>query len=752
MLKFSKLVACALAIACASACEHDDVVKVVLRDRAQTEWISIAATKKLLEQGPLPAHWDAALFVDADAFTNLARRFEGLEARFDKNQGDLGEAFLTLTHFDIEPTLGALKGSISLAGKAKKLNAALAIKVEVIARYEGTVTDTDGSQRFAQFKWTPVSIQPSVDWGPLHARAKDLDGQLIALIAENFVKPDAFAFTLPVQQSLSAESGFAQPRKTRVPVPPNGWIDFSESMPEQKVDPGAANTAAIFANYGVWIVTQISKDDPLPPPPTIPNIPTEQLDTQIAAMRQAMAPALAKAQPTGGGVKAFIAKSAFSKLIAAVNAVPAEGKRVTIQATAHEGKLAEKTLHDNTLGSIGAFVELASDADTKASISLGTITGGWTANGLQLTVPIAAQMESSLHFHVIAPIGGGAGIVVGVKGDASQAISLSAKPVFVSDALVAAAALTPKAQCVQVPITVVTDGKLRVDLGWMSVPSVGVKTYLPAFNEDAPPESLFDSRPHFVNFVPQNTKAVSFMHPKPFGEIELVPTAIKTSNDGVEFGAKLIVADLTPPGAPDDAKAAEQLVQQDAGVVSRRVKTLLHASQESSTCTAPGNTELLIGDIAIGPNNEVVKFLTNAVNDLTNGPGDNNDVVKAGAYVGGVLKKLNPADPAVRGFLNSTEDAAKKAFGENSVAYALTASVNKDIQAFEDNPAKYVADMPAQTWKALGDMGSGTIEAVTKPQMKAQLGGGSITAGIGNTTITASLKDGFHGSVFGAHF
>ena len=104
--------------------------------------------------------------------------------------------------------------------------------------------------------------------------------------------------------------------------------------------------------------------------------------------------------------------------------------------------------------------------------------------------------------------------------------------------------------------------------------------------------------------------------------------------------------------------------------------------------------EILLGDIAIGPNNEIVKFLRNAWNDLSKGPGDSNDAVKAGQKIAEVLNALSPHDEAARALTREIANASAKAFGENSPITKTFASVDKEVNKVLDDPGRVVLEAP----------------------------------------------------------
>lgn len=102
----------------------------------------------------------------------------------------------------------------------------------------------------------------------------------------------------------------------------------------------------------------------------------------------------------------------------------------------------------------------------------------------------------------------------------------------------------------------------------------------------------------------------------------------------------------------------------------------------------------LLGDIAIGPNNEVVKFLRNAWNDLSKGAGDNNDAVKAGQKIAAALNALSPHDEAARALTREIATASARVFGESSPITKTFASVDKEVNKVLDDPGCAVLEAP----------------------------------------------------------
>jgi hypothetical protein len=751
---------------------------IVLQDRVKTEWQSIAATKVIVDQGQIPTTWDAAVFIGSGPLSTIAKRFEGLQATYTEVGSAGSGSTITVTKVDVTPTVGALEASITLTGKSPSLGLTLDVQVDAIARYQGILPNESGKHPLAQFKWIPMVIRPGVNWGPLSIRANGYAATLLAEAAEYLARPDVLLFSVPVHQHITADSGLPEAKTDTIPIPStNGSISFLESMPAYKVKLGSSNIAAVFTDYGVWLVSRIAKGKAaLPTTPDIPDIPADQLQQQIAAMRSALTPVLSSANPGAVDLRAFIGASTFSQLIASINSIPNPNRTLTLQVTAHQNKLAEVNLHDDHLGSIDAYVELASDNGTHATIGLGQITGSWSEKGLDISTSITAHMESSLHFHVTPPITGGIGTTIGLIGDASVTMPVHASPMFLSDGTVSSVAILAQAQSIQIPITIKTDGALKVDFGWMSVPSVGVLLYLPAFNNQQAPDSIFDSRPYLASALPKDTDTLHFDQKTPYWKYYITPTRVNSSSSGLQFDATFATVDLPQPATADGLKAAQLAVDSEIESVKTKVAALVQANMQAATPLPPaGDPQLIIGPILLGPNNDIVKFFVSSFDDFVNGPTDSNDLVKAGYYVGSLLKSLDPTGGLTNKFLSDSDSAAKAAFGNNSVAYSAVAHIDQEVSNVLNNPAKAVLDLPSDVIATIPTLGKQAVDVLTGvynsvgnglsaaqsaaaqavPGVAFQVGNnGQVTAKIGNTGITTGSGPGLgvSGSVGGWSF
>jgi len=717
---------------------------VVVQEQVRAEWQSVKATQLTAQIGQIPGQWDASLFVGTNVLERMSKCYEGLQIQYDDWAGVLSGATVTVTAIDLKPAVGDLEALITVTGRSAALNLTLNLQIDAIARFVGTIPAEGLKPASAQFKWMPLSVRPGADWNQKSVAANGFAAKLLAETAAYLAKPDRLVFTVPVQQNLSARIGLATPQQDSLSIPDtNGSINFSESMPQSTVEPGLATATPIFAEYGVWLLSKIDQAASLPAVPDVPNLPIEELQQQISEMRADLVPRLAAANPGPVELSVFASTKSFNRLIASLASVPPPNRTLTVQVTSHTGRLAQKVLHDDVLGNIDAFAEIKSDGDTRASIMAGNVAGTWSHEGLQASVPVNAHLNASIHFHVTPPISGGIGTVVGILGDASQVLSVSAKPLFVKERGLSIAGIMLQPQCENVPITATTDGVLKVDFGWMSVPKVGVKMSMPVFNGSSTPRDLVDSRPHFISILPEDSGHLRFTHNAPFAKLVFTPTGISATDAGLRLDASVAITPILGPATSARAREVQADIEREADAIDSQARDILNTQNIAANCPPPPSPELIVGDILIGPNNEIVKFLVHAVNDVVNGPGDSNDAVKAGYYAGSVLHRLNPGDQVVQSFLSTSQDAAKTAFGENSAAYSTVARANQEVRNVLDNPVRETMNLPKNTLQAVKGFGNtvgDVAQAVTHPSVTVTPS--QVNVQVGNNGVNVNPSQG----------
>ena len=217
------------------------------------------------------------------------------------------------------------------------------------------------------------------------------------------------------------------------------------------------------------------------------------------------------------------------------------------------------------------------------------------------------------------------------------------------------ASLDTHLSCDVLKSAVTTDGVMKVDLGWISVPKLGAKFLIPIGSHQMGALSLLDNRPIFVETPSDDPRLLqdpsaratrikqspwALLSPVPALKVRVVPEKLQADLSGIRAFVSLKAERLSMDRTPEAVLKAREAVAAEAKVVAQRASELLKAQKAVADCAPDTEVAVLFGPIEIGPNNEVVKFAKNAWHDITKGPGPSNELRKAVEALGNALPKL----------------------------------------------------------------------------------------------------------------
>lgn len=318
-----------------------------------------------------------------------------------------------------------------------------------------------------------------------------------------------------------------------------------------------------------------------------------------------------------------------------------------------------------------------------------------------MTMELTGRLRASapVHVHVDPFIGGGAGTTIGIEANSDAAISLTARVRTVESQGGRFVIVEATPGCQTIKADVASDGKLKADFGWTAVPKIGARMHVPVGRERLAPSLLLDTRPHFVALPikdPDGESGPWQVRPAWGGAIfRLSDVEGRMDDAGLYARAAFRIEGVGRGGDQAAVQAGMLKTEKESQVLLAEWERLSDQLQDEDIgCDAKSTIEVLLGDIAIGPNNEVVKFLRNAWNDLTRRPGDNNEVVRAGQKIAEVLNVLSLHDEAARKLTREITEASAKVFGENSPVTKTFASVDKEVNKATNDPARAAFDAP----------------------------------------------------------
>lgn len=327
-----------------------------------------------------------------------------------------------------------------------------------------------------------------------------------------------------------------------------------------------------------------------------------------------------------------------------------------MQSTGYTGRLAESKWRDDLLGDGGAYAELNGADRLNVKIALGKPEVAWDDSGMKLSLPVSADVDASVKVHFDPLIGGGMGTTLGLVGSGNGTVGGSAKTTVVTSGELSVALMETVLSCDAVKASIATDGRLKIDLGWISVPQVGAKIEIPIGRDPVGTTALLDSRPIYVEFPildprlePDKEKRDSMIAKNPWAVVptapalqyRISPKSVEQTAAGYRFTVGIEVTSIQAGRTREELDVARAAVQASAKVVEEKVKQLIRDQPKVATCTGEPTFAILLGPIEIGPQNEVVKFAKNAWNDITKGPGPGNDLRKLVEAVGRVLPTIS---------------------------------------------------------------------------------------------------------------
>ena len=417
------------------------------------------------------------------------------------------------------------------------------------------------------------------------------------------------------------------------------------------------------------------------------------------------------AVPTDGSsdIAVWINGNAISSLAPKVSELPPEKRTATVSSDSFNGRIADKEWRDNILGKGGVFVEFNKPDAVHAALSVGEVSAKWLpTQGVAVSATAHLTATADVHVHIDPLIGGGVGTNVRMEGAGGTRLDgvMQISKVAVGSRTVLA--LVPRMRCNPTRLELKTDGKLVVSWGWTKVPSIGARVETAELNNLVSPLVLLSDAPNVLQgrtdkdeALPVNAGGMLLRVTPAWKSAKIVTRPLEaTAGDvGLLLSAALEVVSSSQIDRDMGSRGeAEAELRRD---VAEQVKAF--------ECPTQMSVAVVIGDVEIGPNNEIVKFLRNAWNDITKGPGKNNEIVKVVKAVTDAFAAAGqPIDDTTKEALNEVNGLAGKTFGESSEAAKainLATSVARPPTVGKNADGGVTVSLPAGTVSTGGDHG-----------------------------------------------
>lgn len=596
---------------------------IVVHQRAAAEWTALSLMDKALANGQRPTNADAAVFLSNGALEQALKQLVGATIKPTAAQG--GDLTVTITDVRSRPAVGLTGVALSIDVASAQRGLAVRMGVEGALAFRGIETrSVDGARPVttADFTVSVVKAEPKLKWGFLDLEGRHFvseaipSGLMLAL-------DHHLAVSIPFEDRLAFDTGFSSDSVVRTGA---GSVTLNASLPGKILEQRFSLATPLFLRSGVWLLAGTSATGQVSvTAPAVPAVSPPELEANVETLRAAVATTTQGMEQTHD-VVLWVKGSMLIGLVDQLRSLPQENRTVTIQSVATTGQL----VSDGK-----SYAELPNPGAATARLVINSPTAQWVANkGAALSLDLNMSLNASVRAHINPlPVGGGAGTVFGLEGGTSKHIAGTLQLTRSTIAGHSVLLLGSTMPCDSVTADVKTDGKIVIGPLRTDLFGVGLRWTMPIPQTLGQPTLVLDDLPRRF--------ALSFREPGKDG------VSVKPAHGAVEFATHITSANATETGylvaADLDMRAADGLAPSaDYSVQKSAIAKGLDAvRQAAAACPAvQPNMSVLIGDLQIDGNGEIAKALRNLVNDVTQGPGDSNDLVGKDGFV---ARKLDDA-------------------------------------------------------------------------------------------------------------
>ena len=589
---------------------------------------------------------------------------------------------LTVKSVALQTEPGRMTAQLDLIASDLKRGIAAGLNVEGFLVYTGaTVEDSsspDGPTDAANFKFVPVKVAPQIQYGFLNLPGRRFASDTITAGSLSFLF-DKLAWKATYRPHVSFAVGSPETITQHFGDDNSGTVDLIATPSPFHFDQWLNVVAPVFTSKGVVLTATLT---PTRQAPTtiVPTMADNVSEADLGRVRQEVqAKAGTLDRLFARDVAVTIGRQAFTKLTDQLAGALA-GFNISVQGKAISGRLFDKKWRDDILGEGGFFAEIQDASRIQGRMDLAKPSVVLDQeHGPSLALPVSASFSAPVHVHFDPLIGGGIGTVIGMQGSASTTLrawfATTKFPVEGRTIVVAGPVMT----CGLLDIDARTDGRLKIGGGVATVPQIGAKVGV-----------LVGSNPLAPSFIAGTPISMTIVPP---ANQEERLTARLSVVDGLFASLSLndVSAELVPDGyrvasSFDVALGNQPFPQPSPGDVERLRKTAIDHWNATMRQPCPDlpSIRIEVGDLEIGPNGEIMKFLKNAWNDITKGPGKNNEVVK---LLGRIQAAAGGYDEATKKAANDVGDMARRAFPTDSDVGQAAGEVAKSVTIVVTNPA-----------------------------------------------------------------
>ena len=566
----------------------------------------------------IPQSWDAGLFVPHSA---LDAALEAVVDQPMKMQVSIpkpeykGEMELVIKSVRLRSKGGNGLGRALLEVRFGK-GTALALDAQIWCGISHVIPDPKDAKKQRIVPVVRLStLMPTValwDWF-LSVRGLSADlmtTPLIGQINERIAKALEEGVPLPVPKLLELGHSSHLPADVKAEGKGRAKMGFDITAGPPAIPMPWKYDTHVMLEQGLWLLLSTKTPETL----SAANRKKQYRDTDLAGLEVKVAEVEAKwaqiaekADASRSEVKVWVGSRVFETMTRlAADLKPGE-RTVTLRSSGATDNLYYKEWRDKYLGKGGVSVRLERPDSFKVDIIPSVPPQfQWSRDrGLTFTVPLQCKAEGTVHFHVDPLIGGGAGAPVGIGGETSPNLDVSATLAVRRTGGSQVLCAMVKNGMAKLGVTASTDGRLVTDWGWTKVPRIAVEVVHHCPTEMLPPLVLCDDAP-LPTLDLSLTKGDLPVRwatplPAPYLGASLHEMRIEAYDDGMMAVATPVIKFQPTELTPAAWKKRREQVQDDVG---REWEAALKPEERGGT-----EVNVSVGGVSLGEIADIVGFL-----------------------------------------------------------------------------------------------------------------------------------------------
>ena len=596
-------------------------IQVVSLEQAQREKLelSLAAARVL---GSTEA-WHSGVFISNDIISQVVSSLENIKLDYDGTDVNLRGATIEIASAELASQVGSLFANLGIRATRGELSVGLTLNAAI--EFDRFDNSADGN-RNAVFKLTPVEIIPELVFEGVSVRQKALWVNVSPVVQELFGAANSFELPVPIPSMHSIELAIDRETTDVFDEEKDRSITYTTKMAERSIEIVSTAAAPVFTSRGLYLASGPKSFNEIEA--AVSTISTEEIP--ITDLSTELEGRVASWQFQESDIEVFVGANFLETSIEELGAGPTASRVINVQSTRVTGNLAEDRWRDKFLGDGGVWAAFANDNAVRASISWAKVDASFSDNGIDLSAALSFQGKADVKFHFDPLIGGGIGTSIGMDTNSNANVRLRVTPDFVQDGDLKFGYLTVASECQLIRADIRSDGKFKVSKSWATVPSVGARLGIPIGKEPLFEDVVLINQSEVVDLGVDPFKVEDW---KPDGRvfgaiISVTPSRLYATSDGIRAGAELSFSPFEPGTTPSDVEQKKHVARKQKEDAQIRAQDWISRNEFKPTCDLDSEIALLLGPVEIGKNNELVKLVTNAINDAWDGPGKNNEVTK----------------------------------------------------------------------------------------------------------------------------